>query len=83
MAEADVVSLDGKPIYIRGVPRDDVVEMLTDVLELARRGEIHGAHLVIVHDDRVARKARCGRVNYATVGALAALSHELIDEALD
>lgn len=83
MAEAEVVSLSGAPIYTRGVPASDVVEMLEGALELARRGEIHGAHMVLVHDDGVARKARCGRVNYSVLGCLAFLSHELIREGFN
>lgn len=83
MAEADVVSLSGKPIYARGIPNDDLVEMIEEVLELARRGEIHGAHMVLVHDDGVARKASLGRVNYSVLGALAKMSHDLIVEGFE
>lgn len=81
--QSDVVSLHGNPIFVRGVPRPDVVEMLEEVLELARRGEIHGAHMVLVHDDGVARKAMVGRCNYAAIGCIAVLSAALIEEGLD
>lgn len=80
MADSQVVSLKGVPIYTRGVPHQDVVEMLEETLELAKRGEIHGVHLVLVHDDGVARKGRCGRVNYSVIGALTCLVSELIGE---
>lgn len=83
MSAAKVVSLHGSKIFAKGVPEPDLVEMLKDVLKLARRGEIHGAHMVLVHDDGMARKARVGRCNYAAIGCLAALSQELIDAGLD
>ena len=82
MSESDVVSLHGKPIWSRGVARPDVVAMIEEVLELARRGEIHGAHMVLVHDDGFARKAMVGRCNYSALGALAVLSSALIAEGL-
>jgi hypothetical protein len=83
MPESAVVSLRGEPIWSRGVPRQDVVEMLEEILELARRGEIHGTHMVLVHDDGVARKAMIGRCNYAAIGCLAALSAAMIEEGID
>lgn len=83
MTTAKVVSIHGAKIFAKGVPEPNLVEMLKDVLKLARLGEIHGAHMVIVHDDGVARKARVGRCNYAAIGCLAALSQELIESGLD
>lgn len=83
MAEADIISLSGRPIYSRGVVAEDVVAMLEEVLELARRGEIHGAHMVLVHDDGAARKACCGRVNYSVLGCLSFLKYELMRDGFE
>ena len=80
---ASVISLKGDEIYAKGVPQPDLVAMLEEILALAQRGEIHGAHMVIVHDDGVARKACAGRANYAAVGCLAALSARLIADGID
>lgn len=79
---ASIVSLHGKPIWRKGVRQPEVVELLQEVLTLAKRGEIHGVHMVLVHDDGVARKARAGRVNYATIGCLNVLAQGLADEVV-
>ena len=78
-----VVSLAGQPIYSRGVPQPEVIEVLEQILELARLGEIHGVHAVLVHDDGVVRRAQIGRCNYAAIGCLAALSITMIEERDD
>ena len=83
MSDSNIVSISGKRIFSKGVPQEDVIEMLEEILELARRGEIHGAHMVLVHDDGIARKAMIGRCNYDAIGALTVLSHNLIVEGLD
>jgi hypothetical protein len=77
---SSVVSLTGDPIYARGVPQPEVIEVLEEILKLARLGEIHGVHAVLVHDDGVVRKAQVGRCNYAAIGCLAALSSIMIEE---
>lgn len=78
-----VVSLNGEAIFAPGVPHEDVVSMLEEMLDLARRGEIHGIHMVLVHDDGVPRKATVGRCNYAAVGCLSSLQAVLLEEGLD
>lgn len=79
---AEVVSISGDRIWSKGTPEEEVVTMLEEALELARRGEIHGAHIVLVHDDGVARKGSIGRCNYATVGCAAVLLKSLIENGL-
>jgi hypothetical protein len=77
---AEVVSLHGTRIYAKGVPCPDVIEMLEYLLDLARRGEIHGVHAVVTHDDGAARKGLVGRATYCTLGALSALHYQLLNE---
>ena len=78
-----VVSMKGDEIFIKGEPREDVVAMLTDILEMVKRGELHGAHMVLVHDDGVSRKACVGRCNYSTIGCLTALTNVLLTDCFD
>lgn len=77
-----VVSLRGEEIWTKGEPKEEVVTMLEQALELAKRGEIHGAHIVLVHDDGVARKGSVGRCNYATIGCTSVLLKSLIEDGL-
>lgn len=72
-----VVSLRGEQILAPGEVNPEVVQMLEDLLDHARSGEIKTVVAVFVHADDTAGSWQKGTKSYRLVGMLTKVLHDL------
>lgn len=74
-----VVSLDGGPVITDCEhPHEGVVEVLEEMLDMARRGHIRGLVMVQMLNDRTCPYLAVGKVGgFTMAGSLSALMHEV------
>lgn len=76
----NVVSIHGGPV-IQKVRRDDVVEELEEMLEMARSGEIVGFAGAILYHDAATGVRRAGLATRALIGAIETAKFHLLSES--
>lgn len=79
----NVTSLTGAPVPTM-VPNESAIELLEEMLERARSGDVVGVCITAVHADKCGSYCMAGLVGgYSILGALEMAKAELIDVNLD
>lgn len=67
---AEIVGLKGLPISDGRTPNSEVVELIEDLLEKARAGEITGVCVAVNYFDNSSGHRGAGTTSYAVIGRL-------------
>lgn len=82
----NVVKLDGTPAHIPGTPDASLVEMLADMLEMAKSGELQSfvGTGFVSNGDRVSVWHTANQIDvFQMMGAINWLEHEFADHVTD